>query len=146
MGIRKDYIERLIEQFAAVLAALVKARREKRHGEVRRLIHEGAQSVLGMEYGALMLADAGMAAQLLGQPERVRVLAQLVSEEAELLREEGSEIGAGARFRLALELWLESLALGGKVDEEAQKALRRLGGEVDPALLSERYQRLLPRG
>jgi hypothetical protein len=69
--IRKDYIERLIEQLAAAFAALMKLRRERRTEEAQQLIRDTALSALGMEYSTLTMADAASTARLLGHPLRV---------------------------------------------------------------------------
>lgn len=141
--IREDYIERLIQQFAAAFKALLKARQEQRPEEVLQLIREASLSLLGMEYSALTLADAASTAKLLGHPLRVVGLARLVVEEGELLRAQGQEARASLRWSLALELLLEARALGAELRDEDARVFARLRGEVAPTLLSERHQRLL---
>lgn len=126
MSIRKDFIERLIEQFSAALASILKARREKRLVDAQRLIHDAALSMLGMEYGALLLADATSTARLLGSPVRVKVLARLVFEEGELLQQQGDSDTASARFRYALALYSEALSLGLTPDDEDTATLSKL--------------------
>jgi hypothetical protein len=145
MGIRKDYIERLIEQFAAALARILKARQEQRSEDALQLIREAARTVLGMEYGALTLADAGSTARMLGEPSRVRVLASLVRQEAEVRRGQGDALGSEERLRLALELYLEARELGLRLDEGGTKEFDELRERVAAAALSERYRRLLAR-
>ncbi|MFP2905534.1 hypothetical protein ACLESD_10830 [Pyxidicoccus sp. 3LFB2] len=105
MSIRKDYIERLIEEFAAALARIIKARREQRLADAQQLIQDTALASLGMEYGALLLADPASTSQLLGSPVRVKVLARLVAEEGELLQQQGDSTTALARFQFALGLY-----------------------------------------
>ena len=141
--IREDYIERLIQQFAAAFKALLKAREERRPEEALQLIHETSLSLLGMEYGALTMADAASTARLLGHPLRVVGLARLVVEEGELLRAQGKETRASLRWSLALELFLEARALGAEPQGEDARVFARLRGEVAPTLLSEHHQRLL---
>jgi hypothetical protein len=141
--IRDDYIERLIQQFAAVFKALLKAREEQRPEDVLKLIREASLSLLGMEYGALTMADAASTARLLGHPLRVVGLARLVVEEGDLLRAQGKETRASLRWSLALELFLEARAMRAELQGEDARAFARLRAEVAPSLLSERYQRLL---
>jgi hypothetical protein len=141
--IREDYIERLIQQFAAALKALLKAREEQRPEDALQLIRETALSLLGMEYGVLTMADAASTARLLGHPQRVVGLARLVVEEGEVLREQGQHARAGLRWGVALELLLEARAMGAKLEGEEARVFQRLRAEVAPTLLSERYQRLL---
>lgn len=141
--IREDYIERLIQQFAAVFKALLKAREEQRPEDVLKLIRETSLSLLGMEYSALTMADAASTARLLGHPLRVVGLARLVVEEGELLRAQGKETRASLRWSLALELFLEARALGAELRGEDERVFHRLRTDVAPTLLSERHQRLL---
>ncbi len=128
--IRKDYIERLIEQFAAAFAALLKLRRERRAEEAQQLIRDTALSLLGMEYSALTMADAASTARLLGNPQRVVALARLVAEEGELFHEQGEHARASLRWGLALELFLEARAMGATLEGEDARALAELEKKV----------------
>lgn len=112
MSIRKDYIERLIEEFAAALARILKARREQRFADAQQLVQDTALSSLGMEYSALLLADPVSTARLLGDPARVKVLARLVAEDGEVLQQQGDSATAAARFSYALALYDEARAQG----------------------------------
>jgi hypothetical protein len=112
MTIRKDYLERLIEQFVAALARILKANQEQRPEEAWRLIRDTALSTLGMDYDALLLGDARATARLLGDPERVRMLARLVTQEAEALALRGDAATAAARREYADALHLEARAHG----------------------------------
>src|SRR5262245_45621865 len=89
--VRSDYLERQIAQMVEALAALLKLRRERKLEEATLLLQRTCREVLGMEYGALTLVDATSAAQLLGTPERIRVLAQLVTEDAAQREVQGLE-------------------------------------------------------
>lgn len=141
--IRKDYIERLIEQLATAFAALLKLRRERKTEEAQQLLRDTALSVLGMEYSTLTLADAASTAQLLAHPVRVVALARLVAEEAELFQEQGNAARASMRWGLALELFLEARALGATLEGEDARVFAGLQQKVAPSLLSSRAQGLL---
>lgn len=141
--IRQDYIQRLIEQFAAAFAALLKLRRERKLDEAQQLLRDTALSVLGMEYSTLTMADAASTAQLLAHPRRVVGLARLVAEEAELFHEQGNAARASLRWGLALELFLEARAMGAKLEGEDARVFAELRQKVAPALLSSRAQGLL---
>ncbi len=130
MSIRKDYIERLIEEFAAALARIIQARREQRLADAQQLIRDTALSSLGMEYGALLLADPASTARLLGDPARVKVLARLVAEDGEALLQQGDSDTASARFHHALALYTEARALGLTPDAEDLAAISRLAARV----------------
>ncbi|RKH50099.1 hypothetical protein D7X96_25620 [Corallococcus interemptor] len=143
MSLRKDFIERAVEQFAAAIASILKARKEKRYGDARNHIRETALTVLGMEYGALTLADAESTSRLLGTASRTRMLAKLVREDGELMREQGDPLTADSRFLLSLELYLEAISLGLNPDTEDATAIAELRALTDTTTLSERHQRML---
>ncbi|QDE65614.1 MULTISPECIES: hypothetical protein [Myxococcus] len=128
MSLRKDYIERLIEEFAAALARIIKARREKKLADAQRLIQETALSTLGMEYTALLMADPMSTARLLGSPTRVKVLARLVAEDGELIAEQGDAATATSRFHYALALYDEVQVLGLTLDADDTATIARLRG------------------
>ncbi len=132
MSIRKDYIERLIEEFAAAVARIIKARREKRLADAQQLIQETALSTLGMEYSALLLADPATTARMLGSPARVKVLARLVAEDGEVLQQQGDAATASARFQFALGLYDEAQAQGLQPDAEDTATLARLRAALNP--------------
>ncbi|MDC0711983.1 hypothetical protein POL68_26180 [Stigmatella sp. ncwal1] len=143
--IRKDYLERLIEQFAAAFAALLKKRREQGPEAAQQLLRDTALDLLGMEYSALTMADAASTARLLGHPTRVLCLARLVAEEGEGLQEQGQGARAALRWGLALELFLEARELGGRLEGEDARVLGALKARIEPSQLSERYQQALAR-
>ncbi|RYZ39574.1 MAG: hypothetical protein EOO71_19620 [Myxococcaceae bacterium] len=143
MSLRKDLIERAAEQFVAAIASILRARKEKRYGDALSLIRGTCVDVLGMEYGTLILADAESTSRLLGTWSRVRMLAKLVREDGELMREQGDPLTADSRFLLSLELYLEAISLGLNADTEDATAIAELRGSIDTASLSERHQRML---
>jgi hypothetical protein len=143
MSLRKDFIERAVEQFVAAIASILKARKEKRYGDARTLIRETSLTVLGMEYGALVMADAESTSRLLGSASRTRMLARLVRQDGELMREQGDPLTADSRFLLALELYLEAMSLGLNPDTEDATAIAELRATIDVAALSERHQRMI---
>jgi hypothetical protein len=130
--IRKDYLERLIEQFAAAFAALLKLRRERKLEDAQQLIRETALSALGMDYATLTMADAASTARLLGHPQRVVGLARLVAEEGELLHEQGAPGRAAVRWGLALELFREAQAMGAVLAGEDARVHAGLQQRVAP--------------
>ncbi len=130
MSIRKDYIERLIEQLAAALARILKANQEQRPLEAQQLIRDTALSTLGMEYGALLLGDAASTARMLGDAMRVKVLARLVAEGGEALQQQGDAATATARFQYSLALYDEARAPGLLLDDGDAATVSRLRARV----------------
>ncbi|WP_163782906.1 hypothetical protein [Myxococcus vastator] len=130
MSLRKDYIERLIEEFAAALARIIKAGREKKLADAQRLIQETALSTLGMEYAALLMADPASTARLLGAPPRVKVLARLVAEDGSLIAEQGDAATATSRFHYALALYEKVQAAGLTLDADDTATITRLRDQL----------------
>ncbi|AGC41454.1 hypothetical protein MYSTI_00095 [Myxococcus stipitatus DSM 14675] len=131
MSIRKDYIERLIEQFAAALVRLLAARREKRYDDAARLLRATALDTLGMEYEALLMVDASSTARLLGEPSRVKVLARLVAEDGDLHEAQDAPETAASRFRYALALYAQAQAMGAALEDDDTTVLTRLRSRLD---------------
>jgi hypothetical protein len=131
--VRSDYLERQIAQLVEALAALLRLRRERKLEEAELLLQRTCREVLGMEYGALLLVDAASVAQLLGTPERIHVLAQLVSEEAAQLEARGRNAEALARRERALALYSQLRARlarpDARVEAEVASLQEALGGE-----------------
>jgi hypothetical protein len=76
------------------------------------------------------------------QRDKIRVFAQLVAKEAELLAlKESPE--AEAKRKLALELWAEALLKGSPRDAQAAEAIAALRETVDVAWLAPRHQSAL---
>jgi PAS domain S-box-containing protein len=99
--IRKDYIERLIDQLAQVLARLLHLRKEGQHEEALRAVREASMDLFGLEYEVLVGVDPASAAGLLGESQRVRRFAELVREEAESLEALGERALAEQRRAFA---------------------------------------------
>jgi len=96
--IKKDYVERMIEQLAEAIARLLKLREAGSHGEALAVVRSTCQEVFGLEYETLVGVDAASAASLLGTPLKVRRFAELVRAEAEVLEAAG-EHGLAVRRR-----------------------------------------------
>jgi hypothetical protein len=96
--IKKDYVERMIQQLAEALARLLKLRGTGDQGEALALVRSACLEAFGLEYEMLVGVDARSAASLLGTPLKVQKLAELVRAEAEVLEELG-EHGLAVRRR-----------------------------------------------
>jgi len=96
--IKKDYVERLIEQIADAIARLLKLKAEGRHGEALAEVRSTCEEAFGLEYETLVGVDAASAASILGTPLKVRKFAELVRAEAEALEAAG-EVGLAVRRR-----------------------------------------------
>ncbi|HEY7727308.1 MAG TPA: hypothetical protein VID50_02530 [Candidatus Eisenbacteria bacterium] len=102
---REDHILRQVKALAAVLARLAGLRLGGNLEEARAELEKTYASVLGSQSGLLRRVDSQTAAKLLGSPDRILALAQLLNEEA--AQEPDAARGASLRQR-ALELGHEA--------------------------------------
>lgn len=124
--LRKDWVERQIEEVARALAKLLQLEREERYREAETLLQQTAQSLTGMEYSTLLALDAGSIASVLERGEQVFALAQLLERDAVLRRKARLE-GAEPRDLRALELYRIALARGA---QRAQEAIARIAARL----------------
>lgn len=101
--LRRDYLERLIEQFAAVIAKVAAQLKEGRADDALRDADKAIASLAGMPWPMLARLEAGTAFTLLDR-ERVRVLVDILTARAVAARAAGDEPGAGRAASLAVEL------------------------------------------
>src|SRR5205807_510086 len=105
--IRKDYIERLIERAAHVLAEVARMVRLGEFEPALALIRRTSAEVLGPMGPLLERLDARSAAELAGRYEidRIRIYAALTCEEGAVHQARGDAAKAEACFRRGLELY-----------------------------------------
>jgi hypothetical protein len=84
-----DYLLRALEQFTQSIARIVKALRGDDEELAESEIAGAYDALLGDNRVFLEMVDAGTLANLLGAPDKVRVLAQLSALEAKLLQRRG---------------------------------------------------------
>ncbi|HLT31549.1 MAG TPA: hypothetical protein VK013_16045 [Myxococcaceae bacterium] len=129
--VRRDYIERMIEQLAQALATLLFGRK-KPPEEVKETLAEVTQRLLGMEYRVLVSVDAQSAASLLGEPLKIEILARLIEAEAETLEDTDPDLALTRRFR-ALDLLRIAEGLPGAHHPEAARRLTDLAARLEPS-------------
>jgi hypothetical protein len=138
----RDYVMRMVQQLAKLLAALLKLKQEQKFDEAADAIMGGCEGLLGLDFKALALVDSQSGAALLGNVSRVRTFARLLEELADVHAGRGEEAKARSRARHAFEMYCEALILRSE-DGEARAGIGRLRERVDETMLSERYRNLL---
>ena len=141
---RRDYILRLIEQFAQALARIIGLRKSGKLDEAQKLANETADGIFGSLRLMIDQVDASTAAGLLGTREKIAVYAALTAEEAEITALKGDARKARGRRRRALELYLEASRLG-DLDTHSRANVEVLRQAVDLLQLDARYRELLER-
>lgn len=101
--LRRDYMERLIEQFAGAIARVAGLVRDGKPEDGLREADRAIASLAGMPWSMLARLEPATAFGLL-ERERVRVLADLLVARAVAARAAGDEAGAGEAATLAAEL------------------------------------------
>lgn len=132
--LRKDWVERQIEEVARALAKLLQLEREQRYQDAEALLHQTAQSLTGMDYSTLLALDAESIASVLERGERVLALAQLIDRDGALRRRARLD-GAEPRELRALELYRIAGSRGAApsvVEEAIAKVIARLGLAKSP--------------
>lgn len=135
----RDYILRLVKQLAALLAAVLKLKHEKKYDQALEQLQGAFPGFFGIEYRTLVAIDSSSAAQLLGEAAKIKILARLIAEEAELYGSRGDEPRGAAKRVHALELYIEA-ALRDPRDAGIASAMDVLLREVEPEDLGEKYQ------
>lgn len=117
--IREDYLIRMIQQIAAVLARMVNRRSS---GQLEQALREGdaAYDLLGVPRELCDVLDTPTLAGMLRDPDKIRALARLSWEEGRIFGAQGDPLAGLARMRRALELFLEARAIApGDGDDDA---------------------------
>jgi len=102
MPFRQDYLMRLVEQLAAVIARMLGLRSSGRAAQALTEAEHG-YDLLGLPSGLIDVLSASALAELLGSPEKIRLVADLLDEEAASLDALGDPRAAQKRA-LAAEL------------------------------------------
>jgi hypothetical protein len=117
--IRRDYILRLIEEFAEALARIRALKKEGQAGEARVLTDEEFKRISGLDSAAVLkLSETELLAKLIqGEPshavrEKMFFLTTLLKETGDIAAAEGREAESRACYLKGLHLLLDSLARG----------------------------------
>ena len=146
----EDYLLRMFEQMAKMAAHLcglselvhiVELNRQGEHAEALAAIDRAWDELFAGPRGMVQTVDTATLVAILRQPARLRVAAQLFTEEARARAATGDTGRAAACRRRALELILEARAI--EPDAEDDAALGELRAAVAPEALSARHRAML---
>jgi hypothetical protein len=118
VSIHSDYILRLVEGLAKVMARIAAGRRAGRLDEVAAEIEAAVASLGGIDLRLVEVSDPAMVAALVVDPARRDVLARLAAERAELERARGDGT-AEARWRRIAEALAASVPQGQGLHRES---------------------------
>ncbi|MEP7382495.1 MAG: hypothetical protein ABI910_12445 [Gemmatimonadota bacterium] len=106
--VQRDFILRMIEAIAAAIARVRKRRSEGDLVGARQEVHQATMELLGPAAAMAMMVDVRTAANLVSDPNRLRLWCRLLAEDRALLSEMGKTREAGAVDRRIVELLLEA--------------------------------------
>jgi hypothetical protein len=101
--LRQDFMVRLIQQMAEAIARIAGLREQGAHHEALELIESSCRS-LGADRKLRQLLTPESLAKLLGDPEKLRVVADLLEEESRIYAAKGDAAQAIASQRLSEQL------------------------------------------
>lgn len=131
MGVhQRDYILRLIERIAAVLARAMRRKNEGDAAGARADIAQATTDLFGPAGPMVAFVDVRTAVNLLSDPERVWLYARLLDADAELQDALGLDSHA-TRVR-ARELMREVIARGGALPDTLLSFADELEGRTPP--------------
>jgi hypothetical protein len=134
MVFRDDYLMRMIEQLAAVIARMTGLSRGKNYAAALDEAEKG-WDLLGVPRDLVTVLDGPTLAELLATPEKMRGAADLLIAEAEALTGKGDPVHGAICYRRGFELYLEARAISPlPSDDETLRALSRHvpAHQVDP--------------
>jgi hypothetical protein len=111
VSFRDDYIMRLIKQVAEFLARIAGHDRKQDFAAAVSEAERAWSEVLGVPRELVDVLDSTALAKLLGDADKIRAAGQLLAAEARAVAGKGDPLGAGLRYRRALEMFCEARAL-----------------------------------
>lgn len=124
--LEKDYIMRMITQLSQVLNRILFAKHAGQFEEAARLIQNGYEELLGLNGRLIATLDSPTLAGLLGHPEKIKALAHLLVEDAEVSIAKGELQPAMIRLQKAYELFEHLLSLMPALQEEIKAEMARI--------------------
>ena len=136
--LREDYLMRLIEQVADVLAQIAGHERKREYEVAIDEAGRAWDELLGVPRAVVEVTDSATLAELLRDPAKIRAASQLLAAEARVTKGRGDPLGAAVLYRRALELVLEARALEPAESDDAR--VFELSREVPASTIDARYR------
>ncbi|HEY5948449.1 MAG TPA: hypothetical protein VIV40_23290 [Kofleriaceae bacterium] len=134
--LRDDYIIRLIKQLGAFLSRIAGRRKAGDFEGALQEVGKGWDDLIGQPPRELVdVLDTRTLAEMLKEPVKMRVAAQLLTEEGRARAGKGDPVHAAICYRRAWELYLEARLIEPSDDDaEAMSELARLvpANQLDP--------------
>jgi len=141
--IERDYIMRMIQQLVNALARIVHAREEEKYDEAHQTVEETLGELFGLKPAFIDTMSAESLTLLLGDKEKVKILARLLLEEGEVFEAQGDAAGAARKHQKSLELYLEAVDPGDNIDAETGQTIKSLLNKIEFYHLPEKYRAMV---
>ncbi|MGE5315842.1 MAG: DUF6483 family protein [Acidobacteriota bacterium] len=145
----RDYIMRLIEQLVQVIARVLFHKELKEYEKALEEIRAGGTRLTGLDWALFVRLNDEAMIEMLRRPAEMdrrmyRVVADLLNEEADILRLQGKDQDAWLRRVSAFSLYCESLAVQESVDvrKKAMEALDAIEEYELPPAVEEKRRRI----
>jgi len=135
--LRQDYIIRIVKQVAEAIARMA-GLRDKSEYQAALKDAESACDLLGVPKDLAVALDTETLAGLLRHPDKMRLLAKVFTEEAEVYRASGDPLTCSDRYRRAAELTLEARAADPQDDDAS--VLQELFRHFPTSALASKYR------
>lgn len=129
--IERDYIMRMIAQLSAVIARILFAKNAQNYAEAQQLAQNAYEQLLGLNGELVEQMDAATLAMLLGEKEKIKVLATLLREEGEILHLQGNAAAGTRKYEKTLALFQEAQRQSHSKDDECESAIAVLLGKIN---------------
>lgn len=131
--IREDYLMRLIRQLAEVLARAAGFNTRRKYDEAVDELQRAWDELLETPRNLLEVVDDATLAELLREPAKMRIAAQLLAEEARAIAGKGDPVNAAVLSKRAMRLYASASVLDPTEDDDA--AILELSRAVPPGAL-----------
>jgi hypothetical protein len=139
---REDYILRLIQQLVEFIARIAGLNRRGKHDEALVEAEQAWGKLVDAPRELIDVVDTPTLADMLRDPEKMRLAAQLFYEEGRALTGKGDPLHAAVRYRRAMELMLEAHSI--EPSDGDADILQELARLVPTATLDRRYRSRAP--
>ena len=145
--VQRDYIERMIEQFAQAIGEIVQLVRSGQFDPAMIVVRKTSELVLGPLLPVLERLDAASAVELIGKHDldRVRMYAALLGEEGTIRELRGQTARAQYCCSRALELYAAISMSGAPLKSADWERIVELQPKVDAGAIDSRYHAELGR-
>jgi len=142
-NVYEDYIMRQIRNLVKALLHIIGLREAGELQAARQEIGKVYRQLFGDDGRLSLYLDSKTGAELLGHPEKMTVMADLLHEEAEIMRA-GNEGDPRDMDRCALEYALEAFIAAPQSEENATR-IKRLAKYVSREALDVRYRQIFEK-